>query len=371
MYVLPPPQLFVAPIVCSPILTAILALFCMLRSCALIFVAFVSATRAGGPPSKQHPLGPEVHHGVHGTPQYVSADKTHAVHDFDWQDAKGRRVQLKYTATKHAPFAFVSLDTYDSLDNITVEDDLMTLSFVDLAAREQFVGRYLRERPILVGNAAWNATLAGKSTPFMVRALDLFDKDGNDVSFFFEHVSLMDAFKFLEVRYVHTLLAEDLPTHHHLHKKRRELRNVMRPLSDSTGKRRLNIFTDAIAWFGKIARGIIELAGKVVNAIITLGELLFNCGDGTCTLTEEDFSRLTGVPTSFTLLNFNWNGNTGAAAGPECVFTMGAQSQTPVQGLGNGLPHRHLQGDRHLRDAPQGHRYGRVRVQDALWRWYL
>ena len=211
------------------------------------------ASANGANKASMHPLGPEVHRGLHSV-QWVSADKRHASHDFAWNDGKGREVKLAYEASMHEGSTIVDLASHVSIRNATIDDDIMTLSFSSITTREAFVGKYLRARDFLSGT--------GSSGPFMVRMGDVLSKDGFDVSFLFEHAGLTDIFRSVDMRYSHTLLAEDIPTRY---QGKKELKNNMR-----RQRRRLGIFgwvTAPFRWFAKTAKAVIKLATKVVVSI--------------------------------------------------------------------------------------------------------
>ena len=224
--------------------------------------------------SQMHPLGSEVHDGLHSV-QQVSTDQRIASHDFAWRDDRGRSVKLTYEAAKHETFAVVHLESYTSIENVTVDDDIMTLRFSSVAAREEFVGKHLRTRDLIVGDDSWNATFNGRVESFMVRVVDVLGKAGREVAFFYEQVGLTDAFRSLDVRYSYTLLPEDVPRRHQ-GETGQELKNEMRKPS-ATGRRQLFLFgwaKTASKWFVKTAQTVIKLADKVVAPFVSLAKIV-------------------------------------------------------------------------------------------------
>ena len=84
-----------------------------------------------------------------------------------------------------------------------------------------------------------------------------------------------------------------------------------------------------------------SLTCSVLPLIVSCRER--SCGDGTCDY-PADFSD-PYFPKAFELLNWNWDGNTGTDAGPECVFTMGASSTSSVQGAGSGTAQQKIEAE--------------------------
>jgi len=208
-----------------------------------------------------HPLGADVHHGLHSV-QWISADKRHASHNFAWKDDQGREVNLTYEASMHEASTIVHLASHASVQNTTIEDDILTLSFSSITDREAFVGKYLRARDFLLGS--------GQNGTFMVRVVDVLSKEGLDVSVLFEHAGLTDIFRSVDMRYTHTLLPEDIPT---TYQGKRELKNDLR-----RQRRQLGIFgwvTAPVRWFVKTAQTVKKLAEKVVDAVVSIAQTVY------------------------------------------------------------------------------------------------